>query len=274
MWKSAEKDNPTPACKAEGVENRIRGWYWKNHAGKMGGRAIGEKKVSSAKSGLIGETNSNVIPLFPPNSSFLREALTALIKAGTAGSELTEAIFGLADGGNPQTIWRIYHEILEETERADQRLDRKKEVENLLTIGSRRLTLENYLHPSLAEPIKQLAIRMGVDPETILTFLLPIAAGLMNPNSSIVAKESINFEEPFLLYMMVAALTGDRKSPPLKVVKAPLARLQSAEDKRHAQALQHYKAEMQAIQKTTPKTEIMRNYPRNRSHLVNFLLTT
>ena len=236
ILKSAEKRNPTPASTAAGVDNCIRGWYWQNHV-KTSGRAIGE-------------TNTNVIPLFPPNPSELRALLTALIKAGTAGSELTEAIFGLAKlakDGNTQTIWRIYHEILEETEREDQRADRKREVENLLTISNRRLTLENYLHPSLAEPIKQVAAWMAIDPEAVLTHLLPITAGLINPNTRIVAKECINFVEPCLIYSGVVALSGDRKSPTLNTAKVPLVKMQSVEDARYEQALQRYESEMQAL---------------------------
>jgi CRISPR-associated protein Cmr3 len=217
--------------------------------------AIGEKKVlqasNSAKPDLLG---SNVITharFTPPNSAELREELTKLIKAGTAGSELTEAIFGLAKGGNPQPIWHLYKEISEEVERADQRADRKRDVENLLTIGNRRLTLENYLHPHLAEPIKKVSTWMGVDPEAVLTHLLPIAAGLINPNSRVVAKRCINFVQPLLLYTGVVALTGARKTPTLDIVKQPLVKLQSAEDALHEQALQRYEAELQALKKTT-----------------------
>lgn len=201
----------------------------------------------------IDETSSNVIPLFPSNSSCLREAITELINAGIAGSELTEAIFSLAGRNNPQIIWRIYHEILEETERADQRLDRKADVENLLKISNRRLKLENYLHPSLAEPIKKVSDWMGVDPEAVLTHLLPITAGLINPNSRVVAKECINFKEPFLFYSGVVALSGARKTPTLDTVKAPLVKLQSVEDVKHEQALQVYEAELQALKETKGK---------------------
>jgi hypothetical protein len=31
IWKSAQKDNPSPSCQAEGVETCIRAWYWNNH---------------------------------------------------------------------------------------------------------------------------------------------------------------------------------------------------------------------------------------------------
>ncbi len=240
IWKSANKGNPSPACKSEGVDNCIRGWYRKNYAEKTSGRAIG--------------SSNNVVthPRFaPPNTEELREQLTALIKAGTAGSELTAAIFGLAKGGNLQPIWRLYKEISEEIERFDQLADRKRDVENLLTIGNRRLTLENYLHPHLAEPIKKVSRWMGVDPEAVLTHLLPIAAGLINPNSRVVAKKCINFVQPLLLYTGVVAVTGGRKTPTLDIVKQPLVKLQSAEDALHEQALQRYEAELQALKETT-----------------------
>ncbi|WP_445241945.1 DUF3987 domain-containing protein [Microcoleus vaginatus] len=242
MWKSAEGDNPTPACKPEGVENCVRGWYWKNHAEKMGGRAIG--------------SSSNVIthPRFaPPNPAELREQLTALINAGTTGSELTAAIFGLAKGGNPQPIQRLYKEISEETERADQRADRKRDVENLLRISNRRLTLENYLHQNLAEPIKKISAWMGVDSEAVLTHLLPTVAGLINPNSCVIAKECINFVEPLLLYTGVVSPSGARKTPTLNIVKEPLVRLQSAEDAKHEQACQRYDAEVEILKETKGK---------------------
>ena len=213
--------------------------------------AIGEKKVFKTR-----QADSKVVthPRFaPPNTEELREELTKLITAGTAGSELTAAIFGLAKGGNTQPIWRLYKEISEEIERADQRADRKRDVENLLTIGNRRLTLENYLHPHLAEPIKKVSRWMGVDPEAVLTHLLPIAAGLINPNSRVVAKRCINFVQPLLLYTGVVALTGARKTPTLDIVKQPLVKLQSAEDAKYEQALQRYEAEMQAIKETNSK---------------------
>jgi len=261
VWKSAEGDNPKPACKPEGVENCIRGWYWKNHAEKMGGRAIG--------------SSNNVVthPRFAlPNTEELREELIKLIKAGTAGSSLTAAIFGLAKGGNTQPIWRLYKEISEEIERFDQRAHQKRDVENLLTIGNRRLTLENYLHPHLAEPIKKVATWMGVDPEAVLTHLLPIAAGLINPNSRVVAKRCINFVQPLLLYTGVVAVTGARKTPTLDIAKQPLVKLQSAEDAKYEQALQRYEAEMQAIKETNSKGNRGGEFPQKPKPVREFYL--
>ena len=205
--------------------------------------AIGEKKVFK-----VPQAAAKVLThdRFKAPSVDLRQEITALVNAGTTGSELTAALLELSRGTNAQQIQRIYNEILEEADREEQRLDRKSDLEELLKISSRRLTLEKYLHPNLAEPIKKVSAWMGVDPEAVLTHLLPIAAGLINPNSRIVVKKSTNFVEPCLLYSAVVAETGSRKTPTLNIPKAPLVKLQAEEDERYNAELKAYKKELDA----------------------------
>jgi len=205
--------------------------------------AIGEKKVFK-----VPQTAAKVLThdRFKPSSVDLRQEITALVNAGTTGSELTAALLELSRGSNAQQIQRIYEEILEEADRDEQRLDRKADVEKLLEISNRRLTLEKYLHPNLAEPIKKVSAWMGVDSEAVLTHLLPIAAGLINPNSRIVVKKCTNFVEPCLLYSAVIAETGSRKTPLLNIPKAPLVKLQAEEDERYNAELKAYKKELDA----------------------------
>ena len=205
--------------------------------------AIGEKKVFK-----VPQTAPKVLThdRFKPSSVDLRQEITALVNAGTTGSELTAALLELSRGSNAQQIQRIYNEILEEADREEQRLDRKSDLEELLKISSRRLTLEKYVHPNLAEPIKKVSAWMGVDPEAVFTHLLPIAAGLINPNSRIVVKKCTNFVEPCLLYSAVVAETGSRKTPLLNIPKAPLVKLQAEEDERYNAELKAYKKELDA----------------------------
>jgi 5S rRNA maturation endonuclease (ribonuclease M5) len=205
--------------------------------------AIGEKKVFN-----VPQAAAKVLThdRFKAPSVDLRQEITALVKASTTGSELTAALLELSRGSNAQQIQRIYDEILEEADREEQRLDRKSDLEELLKISNRRLTLEKYLHPNLAEPIKKVSAWMGVDPEAVLTHLLPIAAGLINPNSRIVVKKSTNFVEPCLLYSAVVAETGSRKTPTLNIPKAPLVKLQAEEDERYNAELKAYKKELDA----------------------------
>jgi len=205
--------------------------------------AIGEKKVFK-----VPQAAAKVLThdRFKAPSVDLRQEITALAKAGTTGSELTAALLELSRGSNAQQVERIYKEILEEADREEQRLDRKADLEKLVEISNRRLTLEKYLHPNLAEPIKKVAAWMGVDSEAVLTHLLPIAAGLINPNSRIVVKKCTNFVEPCLLYSAVIAETGSRKTPLLNIPKAPLVKLQAEEDARYKAELDAYKEEIEA----------------------------
>src|SRR4028118_159026 len=112
--------------------------------------AIGEKKVFK-----VSQAAAKVLThdRFKSPSVDLRQEITALVNAGTTGSELTAALLELSRGSNAQQVERIYKEILEEADREEQRLDRKSDLEELLKISNRRLTLEKYLHPNLAEPI-------------------------------------------------------------------------------------------------------------------------
>jgi hypothetical protein len=207
--------------------------------------AIGEKKVFNAPAP-TSQAAAKILTheRFKSPSVDLRKEITALFNTDITGSELSAAFVELArvSSSNVQQVERIYKEIQEEADRDEQRLDRKSDLEELLKISSRRLTLEKYLHPNLAEPIKKVSTWMGVDPEAVLTHLLPIAAGLINPNSRIVVKECTNFVEPCLLYSAVIAETGSRKTPLLNIPKAPLVKLQAEEDAR-------YKAELDAYQK-------------------------
>ena len=211
--------------------------------------AIGEKKVFNAPAP-TSQAAAKVLTheRFKSPSVDLRKEVTALFNADITGSKLTAAFVELAraSNSNVQQVERIYKEIQEEANRDEQRLDRKSDLEELLKISSRRLTLEKYLHPNLAEPIKKVSAWMGVDSEAVLTHLLPIAAGLINPNSRIVVKKCTNFVEPCLLYTAVIADTGSRKTPLLNIPKAPLVKLQAEEDARHKAELDAYKKELDA----------------------------
>jgi hypothetical protein len=129
---------------------------------------IGEKKVFNAPAP-TSQAAAKVLTheRFKSPSVDLRKEITALFNTDITGSELSAAFVELArvSNSNVQQVERIYKEIQEEADRDEQRLDRKSDLEELLKISSRRLTLEKYLHPNLAEPIKKVSTWMGVDPK-------------------------------------------------------------------------------------------------------------
>ena len=212
---------------------------------------IGEKKIfktSSAAAKVMRPEKFQV-----PNISELREEIEKFLESGLAPSQFEISSLAQKFRLNSTDVEKIYRDRERQLEQDDQRLDRKRDIEKLLKISDRKLTLEKYLHPSLAEPIKKVSTWMGVDPEAVLTHLLPIAAGLIHPGSRVVAKECIDFSQPLLIYSGVVAETGSRKTPLLNIVKNPLVKLQSEEEERHKKEMAAYEAELAEFNESDKK---------------------
>jgi len=213
--------------------------------------AIGEKKnfkTSPAAAKVIHPEKFQV-----PNISELREEIEKLLESGLAPSQFEISSLAQKFRLNSTDVEKIYRDRERQLEKDDQRLDRKRDIEKLLKISDHKLALEKYLHPSLAEPIKKVSAWMGVDPEAVLTHLLPVAAGLIHPGSRVVAKECIDFVEPLLIYSGVVALTGSRKTPLLNIVKNPLVKLQSEEEERHKKEMAAYEAKLAEFNESDKK---------------------
>jgi CRISPR-associated protein Cmr3 len=213
--------------------------------------AIGEKKIfktSPAAAKVIRPEKFEA-----PNLSELKEEIEKLLESGLAPSQFEISSLAQKFRLNSKDVEKIYRDRERQLEQDDQRLDRKRDIKKLLKISDRKLTLEKYLHPSLAEPIKKVSTWMGVDPEAVLTHLLPIAAGLIHPGSRVVAKECIDFVQPLLIYSGVVAETGSRKTPLLNIVKNPLVKLQSEEEERHKKEMAAYEAELAEFNESDKK---------------------
>ena len=66
---------------------------------------------------------------------------------------------------------------------------------------------------------------LAVDPIAILTVLLPIVSFLCGSNCYIKPDSNLDWEEPIIIYSLLIGKKGTKKSPILKTLTAPLARL-------------------------------------------------
>jgi hypothetical protein len=87
---------------------------------------------------------------------------------------------------------------------------------------------------------------MGVDPEALLTVLLPTAASLLYPETRVIIKKSIDFLEPLVIYAGIVSESGNRKSPTFNIIIKPLRRLQDQEEVRNQLAQEKYRVELLA----------------------------
>ena len=246
IWKSAQSNNPSPSCKAEGVNTCVKAWYWNNH---IKHNQPGRDRISNANA--ISKSNRSDSTGGVPHTIVavsLQDRIVEILNRNHSSSERKAAFIELAGSSRQQLreIEQLSVAIESEIDLIDGRADRTKELESLRQINERRLTISKYLHPDLAEPLKQLGAWMGVDAEALLTVLLPTSASLLHPETRVIVKECIDFREPMVFYTGIVSESGNRKSPTFKTITKGLQRLQNDEETRYKQAKEQYEDDMQA----------------------------
>ncbi len=207
---------------------------YKSH--EVGDRAELTSKGSS--------NNSN-----PPVSSVsLRDRVLEILNRNHSVSERKTAFIELArsNGRQVREIEQLAEALEFEVNLTEERTERTSELNQLLKIGNRRLTLSRYLHSHLAQPLERLAVWMGVDAEALLTVLLPTSASLLHPETRVIVKECIDFVEPLVFYTGIISESGNRKSPIFKTITKPLRKFQDEEDICYEEAYKQYQQELKS----------------------------
>ncbi len=239
IWKSAQKDNPSPSCKAEGVESCIKGWYWNSHvkpnqrtSQRWGEQIDGE----AAKGKTVSKIKTTV------ESITLQERVTEILERNLSASELTAALVELsaATGRQLREIKELAESIEADLEIEEGRSDRGNDINRLHEIKQRQLSLHKYLPSSYATPMTKMAEWMGVPAAAFLVALLPTVASLLDPAIEVVIKECIGFIEPPIIYAGIVTESGQRKSPILNAITDGLRKLQRDEDDRYREAVAQY----------------------------------
>lgn len=210
------------------------------------------KERSEPTNNKFSKGSSNTLSI---SSVSLRERLAEILNRDHAASERKAAIIELAGstGRQVRELEQLAEAIESENDLREGRTERAEELNRLLKLGDRRLTLSRYLHPYLAQPLERLSCWLGVDVEALLTVLLPTAASLLHPETRVIVKECSNFVEPLVFYTGIVSESGNRKSPLINGILERLWKLQSEEDIRNEEAQQEYKKELAAWKQNKSK---------------------
>lgn len=176
----------------------------------------------------------------------LRERILEILNRDHIASQRKVAFIELArsTGSQLREVEQLAEAIESEIDLTEGRTERAEELNRLLSIGDRRLTLSRYLHPYLAQPLERLSHWMGIDVEALITVLLPTAASLLHPETRVIVRECSNFVEPMVFYVGISSESGNRKSPTFNAIIKSLRKLQSEEDIRYEEAQQQHKEEL------------------------------
>ncbi|NEP56852.1 MAG: DUF3987 domain-containing protein [Symploca sp. SIO2G7] len=271
IWKSAQRDNPSPSCGEDGVDNCIRGWYirstGKGYSGGIGGKRHrgyggGSGNGGDGGDGGDGDDGDSKVINFPGhdplNDSTIREEIDKLIAQGVAGSHLTGALNRLAASSQIYIgeLRKQYYQQLNEADVECDRPDNRAEVDNLLNLADQSISLHEYLPDLLADPLTQWCKWLSIRPATVLTALLAGASSLHKVGTELVIHRSQNFRVPSTVYGALVSESGQKKSPIFSnIIRKPLWGLSQEKKDAHAAAMEDYNAAVSAWEEAGKKGE-------------------
>jgi len=246
IWKSAEKDNPGPSCKAEGVEACIRGWYWNNRVkpnqapgqesdlsnnGYRSGRGFG-----SDDSGNSGGTQPPIVAVS------LCERIREILNRYEQESLQVNALMDLASatGRTYNEISQLTRIIRSEGELADEVIEAVKAFQGTLKSCRKRLDIRRYIEPTLAEPLLTKATAMPTAPEYLFNTLLAASASRIGTAKRVVINPEGGYKQPCIFWTANVAHSGQAKTPPQQVVVEPLEEMEAEAKELHDLRLADY----------------------------------
>lgn len=251
IWKSATQRASGTSLAPDQIEACIKGWAWRQLKTGTPLQAIsgGHQPHSKPR-----QTNTTTTPLYRPTLP-LEQVINQIRQQLTQPSALAQLQAQKIELRAQTNLGEREFNILWDSVAQELELnldDQASELHQLIRISDRRLSLDQVLHPHLAHPLDQLAHWMGVDPEALLTLLIPTAASLLNPESRVIVKNCSGFSEPFIFYTGVVTPSGNKKSPMLKAITSPLSDFQEKVNQRYDQELAQYES---ALRTTTQGSE-------------------
>ena len=270
IWKSAQKDNPTPSLSDDALENCAKAWLrnqekssgrgYSSGIGSGGGLRLGGSGGSGGDDG--GDDNNGKVVNFPGfdplSSEDITQEIDSLISQGVTGSRLTGTLNRLAATSQIYVVElrKLYYERLGEVELESDRDTNRDEVDNLLKLSDQTLDLADYLPETLATPLTHWCNWLSIRPAVSLTALLAGMSSLHKVGTELVIHRNKNFEVPPTLYAALVAESGQLKSPVFSnIIRQPLNKLRQEKVEVYKAAMEDYEAAMQAWEQSENKGE-------------------
>jgi hypothetical protein len=241
IWKSAEKDCPTPSCQPEGVETCIRAWYWKHHIKTQQSKQATWKRNNYPSgrgfgSGNRGDGGNQPSIAAVPLSARVREVLNRYDNE----SEIATALMDLASatGRTYSEIHQLAKIIRSEGELADEVIEAVRSFQTTLKSCRKRLDIQRYLNKALAQALLAKAVAMPTAPEYLFNTLLASSASRIGTAARIVINPEGGYYQPCIFWTANVAHSGQAKTPPQQEVVKPLEEIEAA-------AKEHYDVQME-----------------------------
>ena len=190
-----------PACKQEGVNNCIRGWYWREVL-----------KFDPVQSQLAPASKNKAIT--PEQSASIWEQLKALYHSQNSIQDIELGIAKIASENNRQRseIERLYQSVCKSQEQ-DLAKDLAHEDFKEFQLNTNLLIdIADILPPDLAVELKRKA-KNRFHPLRYLAYLWPACGTLVGAKAHVVDPRASDWQSYFVFYCIDMGLKGDGKTP-------------------------------------------------------------
>lgn len=234
IWKSALKTNPGPSLSPEQIEGCIKGWQWRQLQHQPPERSQEQHSLADSQS---------VEPA--PTLEDLQAQIRDFLSEAPTETQLTAQVmqWATAISKSERTLWALVNSIQRDLEHQQTRQDVKGEINHLTRLSSYQPHLSNYLHPTLAKPLDQLAQWMGTTSMAMLTTLLPVVGSLLPIGTELELNCGTEHTVYPILYTGIVAESGTGKSPAQKTILKPLFRLQTEAEQLYQADLEDWEQE-------------------------------
>jgi len=243
IWKSAEKDRPTPSCQAQGVETCIKAWYWKHHLKfDQSNPTTWKSNNHHALRGFGSDKGGNGSSPPPVAAVPLRDRITEILNRCETQSEIANALMDLAtaSGRSYNQINSLAKIIRSEGDLATEVIEAIKSFQETLKSCRKRLDIQRYLEPALAEPLLAASAAMPTAPEYLFNTLLATSGSRIGTAARIVINPEGGYTQPCIFWTANVAHSGQAKTPPQQVLLKPLEEMEADAKQLHDIQLEDY----------------------------------
>ncbi|MBW4512474.1 MAG: DUF3987 domain-containing protein [Scytonematopsis contorta HA4267-MV1] len=245
IWKSAQNSKQDPSCSDEGVNNCIRGWYWRNYLKSSAySRARNQSAKTVTSDELLAQIEELVALELPKKHLYVR--LNEIAKS---------------TGFPERLIERLTNECRQESQNLELQSSLLESVEKIVSASQHRFDIEDALPKSLALTIKQLASHLNLRPEVYFTALLATVSSLHNAQTRIRLINKTDFELSPNIFAATVAQSSQKKTPVYKaMVTGPLSVLREKIDAEYELQLAEYKEQL-LLYESLDKKERAEQFP-------------
>ncbi|MEI2580368.1 DUF3987 domain-containing protein [Scytonema sp. PRP1] len=234
IWKSAEKDNPSPTLTDDVILNCIKSWRRR-------------QQTLTSKTNNTNQSSNNVAQIKLPVEVSLTERIREILSRGLKSFEEKAALLELAKqtGTQSKDIEGIAKLLRQDLEQEEGREERKAEITELLTGDNNSIDLANFLPKPLADPLKLWCGWLNIPESVALTAVLTTVSTLHPVGTELVIHRAMDFSVPPILFSAVVGESGQKKSPVYRtLIKKPLRLLQNEAKDNYLRQLTQYEQDL------------------------------